>query len=114
MSVKTIEQLYKKIPGFRCKEGCTDCCGPVPFSKSEWDKVTDKRKPSILHPLTCPYSFHGKCDIYEQRPFMCRIFGTSIDPKLRCPHGCGPEKLFTKKQATRLTVRYIELKEEEG
>lgn len=108
-----IRKLYRQIPSFKCKEGCTDCCGPVPFAKSEWSLIIDKREPSIIRPLKCPYSYNNSCDIYSNRPFMCRLFGASEDPKLKCPHGCKPDKLLTKKQALKLTKKYQQLVNED-
>lgn len=99
--------LYAKVPTFKCKEGCTDCCGPVPFIKAEWDKVDVKKdlKPGCLD---CPYAkADGGCEIYEHRPFMCRLFGTVED--LACPHGCAPEKLFTKAEGNALVDEYIRI-----
>ena len=29
------QRLYAAIPPFECIEGCTDCCGPVPWSAWE-------------------------------------------------------------------------------
>ena len=108
------QELYNAIPTFRCKPGCHDCCGPVPFSKWEWDSVADKRKGNAN--LTCPYvNEQGRCDIYDQRPFLWRIFGATDDPMLRCPHGCGPDKPLSAQEANELTDRYIELmKSEDG
>jgi len=32
--VATLDWLYSRIPSFICKEGCTDCCGPVHMTKT--------------------------------------------------------------------------------
>lgn len=105
-----IQALYKKIPSFQCKQGCTDCCGPIPFSKSEWERVEDKREATGID---CPYSTTGKCDIYEMRPFICRLFGATDDPKMQCPHGCGPKSPLTAKYAQNLTDQYVRLMKKE-
>lgn len=70
---KTIKYLRKQIPSFECKPDCTDCCGPVPFSKWEWEQIKDKRKTITLN---CPYASENGCETYEQRPILCRLFGT--------------------------------------
>lgn len=98
---KTIKYLRKQIPSFRCKEGCFDCCGPVPFAKWEWEKVKDKREATSL---TCPYASEIGCEIYEQRPIVCRIYGTVN--KLRCPYGCGPDKLLSEKKENEIMNKY--------
>lgn len=99
-----LKEIYQQIPQFKCKDGCTDCCGPVPFTKEEWDKVEDKR---VAKNIDCPYSTEEKCDIYKDRPFMCRIFGASTD--LLCPHNCRPLNLLTEEKTRELTSQYMEL-----
>lgn len=103
--IRKLHKLYRKIPTFRCNPGCTDCCGPVPFAKIEWDLVIDKRKPTSL---SCPYGVNGECDIYEQRPIICRLFGAVDTDKLACPHGCGPETKLSDKESSEIMAEYIE------
>ena len=104
------QQLYDKIPSFKCKPGCTDCCGPVPFSKWEWDRVSDKRHatPEHIKILTCPYAVNGRCEIYEQRPLICRLFGAVDAPLMTCPHGCGPVGKLTDEQAREMMRIYTQ------
>ena len=43
------------------------------------------------------------CEVYDQRPLICRLFGTT--KSLPCPHGRGPEQLTeprTEQQVHRL------------
>lgn len=85
-----LDDLYNQIPKFKCIEGCTDCCGPVPFNKEEIKRIGQKPgfDPSDLK---CKFSHNGGCDIYENRPMVCRIFGTvPSEPLLTCPHACQP------------------------
>jgi len=100
----SLEDLYQQIPVFQCLPGCTACCGPVPFTKEEWERVEDKRTTSGL---TCPYANEAGCAIYENRPFMCRLFGTT--ESLRCPLGCGPIVLLTADEARKLSQEYIQM-----
>jgi Fe-S-cluster containining protein len=103
---KTTEQkhldLYAQIPSFECKKGCCDCCGPVPFSKWEWEQVEDKRKATSLD---CPYAVNGRCDIYEQRPLICRLYGTV--QKMKCPYGCKPEAYLSKESEIKIMEQYL-------
>lgn len=98
---KTIKYLRKQIPSFQCKEGCSDCCGPVPFSNWEWEQVKDQK---LTTSLTCPYATKNGCEIYEQRPILCRLFG--VVEKMKCPYGCGPIKLLTKKKEGEIIDKY--------
>lgn len=102
------ERLYERIPAFQCKPGCTDCCGPVPFSRWEWGRVLDKRKGD---PRTwdCPYAVRGRCEIYEKRPLICRLFGAVDTELLRCPHGCGPERKLSTKEADEIINEYLKI-----
>lgn len=109
---KKIRKLYNKIPSFECIPGCTDCCGPIPFAKSEWNIISDKRQ-GLKISNNCPYSLNSQCDIYDQRPLICRLFGASLDPLLKCPHGCRPDKPLTKKQSNKIRKQYIKLMHEE-
>ena len=104
MSMKKIKALYAEIPSFSCIEGCVECCGPVLFTQEEWKRVKDKRKATSMD---CPYSLNGRCDIYADRPFICRLYGAAED--LKCPHGCGPEKLLTAEKSEALTKTYLKL-----
>lgn len=99
-----ILKLYEQIPASTCKPGCSRCCGPVPFAKSEWESLTDKR---IATTMDCPYiSESNTCEIYEQRPFLCRLYNSTDDPVLRCEHGQLPEKPLSWERARKLTNQY--------
>ena len=131
-----LEALYSEIPTFTCREGCTDCCGSMPFvSGIEWDLVPEKRQHDELR---CPYlnggqemvkikktsavgiteaggSFkvsNGKCEIYEHRPFICRLFG-SVEG-FQCIHGYGPENPLSVEQGRDLRKRYFTFIEQES
>lgn len=103
-----LQALYDAIPTFACKPGCSDCCGPVPVSKAEWQAL--KLAPRThTNCVDCEYLIDSKCSAYTNRPFMCRIFGATTERALSCPHGCGPDKPLTAKQANMLTIKYIRL-----
>ena len=106
-----LDKLYAKIPTFTCKEGCIDCCGPVPRCKSEEDRILFKMQQIGL---ACPYAVNGKCVIYEKRPFMCRLFGAVASGSLKCPHGCGPENPLSEEEAFELTREYSKIVECDG
>ncbi len=113
-----LERLYGKIPSFTCKAGCGDCCGIVPWSPAEWARVADRLPadatatlldgvviPTRASSTRCPF-FSGGCTVYEDRPFMCRLFGTARDARLTCPKGCQPTHLLAKTKARKLTTQY--------
>lgn len=119
---RDLRMLYRDIPPTSpCKPGCSDCCGPVPWSEAEIARVAADIPPiaewieimgarGLLNPLTgkCPFASAEGCQVYDRRPFMCRLFATSIEEtRLRCPHGCAPKKPLSGRQAAALTDRYI-------
>lgn len=115
--------LYRRIPTTSpCKPGCGDCCGPVPWTPAEWDRVKARVPPflavepwasfesgqvayTVQGTTRCPFFVNG-CTVYEDRPFMCRLFGTAPDARLTCPHGCKAAKPLTLAEAGRLADLY--------
>lgn len=108
-----------KIPSFTCKPGCHACCGPVPFSTAERDRVAAIRpmeqwEPFVdgswipaaaLQTMSCPFLTKDGCGIYELRPTICRLFGAVDHPRLTCPHGCGPERKLSERQSREILAR---------
>lgn len=97
-------RLYKKIPGFECIEGCTDCCGQVPWTDFELQRAGLAEPPPERDDGRCVFSLNGRCDIHDRRPFMCRLFGTVKD--LECPHGRGPLQPMPVEDGHQLVRRY--------
>lgn len=107
---KEIKRLRLLIPTFDCIPGCSDCCGPVPFSLWEESKLPGGQNPPPKPGcLDCPHSTPQGCAVYEDRPIMCRVFGTVDDPRLKCPHGRRPEKLLSKEELEEITTSYAKL-----
>lgn len=107
MSGKVHRALYVQIPSFKCKEGCTECCGPVPFSN--WEKAQVKIEPG-KEGRPCPYLSNTGCTIYENRPFMCRLYGTVKE--MACPHGCRPTKMLNPIEARQMLAKYRKMNEQ--
>jgi len=93
-----IRFLRKQIPSFACKEGCHDCCGPVTASSIEVARLpvkSDAEHEQALAELNCPYLGENGCEVYEERPLICRLFGTTKN--LPCPNNCAPEQMIAPK-----------------
>lgn len=121
---RELEQLYAQIPvsDLPCVEGCADCCGPVPAGREE-----TRRTPKLANSVemidvfdaagvldwcaTCPYVIanNGGCAVYDDRPFMCRLFGNTEIKMLKCPHGRGASKPLNETQTRSLVERYYRL-----
>jgi hypothetical protein len=47
--------------------------------------------------MTCTALKGGRCSIYANRPYICRIWGAH--EKMRCPFGCKPSRMVTEKES---------------
>lgn len=107
----TLEQLYSKLPKLECKKLCADYCGPVPMTDEERAAMVRVfgSEPK-LDGLTCGAlcKLTGTCNAYEARPFVCRMWG--LVPRLRCPHGCKPERELSAKEERELMSAYMKMR----
>ena len=90
-----IRFLREHIPSFACIPGCHDCCGPVTTSSEEMSRLpfkSDAEHATALTNLSCPHLGAQDCQVYTERPLICRLFGTT--PKLACPNGQRPEVMI--------------------
>jgi uncharacterized protein len=126
-----LKKLYRRIEaagGVPCIEGCHDCCGPVYFSRLEL-----KRAPLLENNIaglmdlvamntgidwhfncaTCIYvTAEGRCGIYKDRPFVCRIFGATEEPALKCPHGRIAPNPISIEETHEIVLEYREIREQ--
>jgi hypothetical protein len=92
---RKIRFFRKHTPAFECLPGCHDCCGPVTTSSDEMARLPVKsiaEHDAALAELNCPYLGKNGCEVYAERPLICRLFGTT--PKLACPHGKRPDVMI--------------------
>ncbi|MHB1187228.1 YkgJ family cysteine cluster protein [Thiobacillus sp.] len=92
---QTIRFLRRHIPAFECEPGCHDCCGPVTASSEEMARLpvkSDTEHATALAELSCPHLGEHGCQVYAERPLICRLFGTT--PRLACPNGRRPATLL--------------------
>lgn len=88
---RQIDRLRQQIPSFTCIVGCHDCCGPVTASSEEMARLPVKSEAeheTALADLSCPHLGRHGCEVYGERPLICRLFGTT--PQLLCPNGRRP------------------------
>ena len=86
-----IHFFRERIPAFACQPGCHDCCGPVTTSTEEMARLPVKNAAAhatALANFSCPYLGAQGCEVYAERPLICRLFGTT--PRLACPNGKRP------------------------
>lgn len=94
-NIQKIRFFRRRIPSFECIPGCHDCCGPVTASSEEMARLpvkSDQERDAALTDLSCPHLGEGGCEVYDERPLICRLFGTT--PSLLCPHGRRPQEMI--------------------
>jgi hypothetical protein len=92
---RRIQNLREQIPSFGCTPGCHDCCGPVTTSSEEMARLPVKSNQEhavALADLRCPHLGEQGCQVYAERPLICRLFGTTS--RLACPNGRRPEVMI--------------------
>lgn len=90
-----IRDLRRQIPSFECVPGCHDCCGPVTTSSEEMSRLprkTPAEQEAALNELNCVHLGPHGCTVYDERPLICRLFGTT--KTLPCPNDRRPEVLI--------------------
>lgn len=103
-----LKRLRAQIPTFKCKTGCHDCCGPVTASSEERARLTPKseiEQAEALAELRCPYLGVYGCGAYDERPLICRLFGTT--PRLPCPNGNRPDSMINPQVEIQI-IRFME------
>ncbi len=60
--------------------------------------------------MVCSHLVDGKCSVYKNRPFICRLYGSS--ELLQCEN-CTPERYLSKQETNELVHAYVLIKTEE-
>jgi len=93
-----IRYFRQRIPTFACVPGCHDCCGPTTTSSEEMARLPEKSEAehdAALADWRCPHLGTNGCQVYAERPLICRLFGTT--PRLACPNGQRPAVMIDPK-----------------
>jgi len=53
---------------------------------------SDAEHAKALGALSCPHLGDSGCQVYAERPLICRLFGTT--PRLACPNGKRPAAMI--------------------
>ncbi len=110
-TLQAFERIYAQIPSIDCKGLCHDSCGMVPMTEFEWNRMVARHgaTPGIrLVDETdgkpwCPFlKTDRKCEHYQERPLICRLWGVVDVEGMRCVHGCKPTEYLTDADAKEL------------
>lgn len=89
------------IPAHKNCQNCGECCGVVPVTFDELQRICDyiKDRPDVRNKAReqahrmdmCPFrdNTEKRCMIYPARPLLCRLFG--VTAKMQCAHGNSAE-----------------------
>ena len=95
--------LRERLPSSHCKDGCFECCkAGAGVTLTELSMM-----PAISEPSAegCIYLKGGKCSVYSERPFRCRLFGLAESGLFHCPD-CEPDEPITPDEAEDLIREY--------
>lgn len=116
-----LQRVYDKLPALKCAGLCANSCGPIDMSNAERHRIVDAgyRIPMFTEelaerwanqePVHCPALNRRtlKCDVYEIRPLICRMWGTSAS--MRCDYGCEPERVLSEEESMDLLLESMEI-----
>lgn len=109
-----LHQIYREVPQNNCTGQCLVACGLIAMSKAEYDHLTKiSGEEPKFGPTGCNYLKDGKCKHYDDRPLICRLWGVTDDPLLKCEFCDAPKKL-SKGEALTLLTKVRKLFNEEG
>lgn len=87
-----LQKIYSQVPRLQCKGHCHIYCTVIPTHPAEAENIIEKHGAVPLptkDKLRCSYLGEDKrCQIYEDRPLICRLWGAVR--KMKCEWGCSP------------------------
>lgn len=100
--LQTLEDVYAAIPSVECQGLCSEGCGVIPLFPVEERNMLEKcgKLPAPTSGMTCSALRENRCTVYENRPFVCRIWGAV--ERMRCPFGCKVERILTEAEVKQL------------
>ncbi len=90
-----ISALRRQIPSFECVPGCHDLLwagDDFPEEMSRLPRKTAAEQEAAMDELNCVHLGPNGCTVYDERPLICRLFGTT--KTLPCPNGRRPVELI--------------------
>jgi len=113
-----IEAIYAKVPEVHCQGKCWEYCSLLAMSGIEMKRLVDaggaagalvNRDDMLCGSLD---RRSHRCRAYAVRPLICRLFGAV--KRLRCPHGCVPDRWVSDEEAWALFSQVCMLSRELG
>jgi len=100
------------------------CCGPVPIKRSVFNAnfhlvqrpvedlmdFVDETVIAKTADLTCPFlSSDFKCQIYNDRPDVCKEFGSEVHPHMTCSFQTKDGKARSEKETRKIEQKQLTL-----
>lgn len=102
-SESKMRKLWEQIPDSKCRGMCQEACSAIAMSELELELLSGHRPipfprmQRMVETLAeqgqgyhCPMLMNGRCTAYEDRPTICRLYGS--EAALPCEWGCEPEE----------------------
>ena len=100
--LEILRELYAFIPSSKCVDGCHACCHDlIQMSAEERDNMGGYEFTG-----SCIHLVDGHCDVYERRPLVCRLYGSS--ELLRCGD-CESEGMLSEAGTKKILLLYKEI-----
>jgi Fe-S-cluster containining protein len=114
---RKLADLYGHLPPMQCQGKCSASCGPIGMTELEAVRIEETLGAPLpaagprAGPLDCPLLDGERCLAYAVRPLICRLWGQV--QRLRCEHGCVPDRWLTDEEAFDLlaAARHLSLGE---
>ena len=105
----SLDDIYAALPPLKCRRLCGAYCGPLLTSREEAQRVSGRLPLGTRpDPYTCRFRTDaGECGIYDLRPLICRIWGTT--KTLQCSEGCEPERWLDEPEARWLIMESLRI-----
>ena len=102
-------RLYSDLPQVACYDGCQECCGAVWWSEWELAQLTADERAKLAEQervTRCVFAVDGRCEVYDRRPFACRVYGAveglPCGDGATCPAGPLPLREADRRRAVYL------------
>jgi uncharacterized protein len=105
-----LKKLNKCLPDVECQKDCNVCCSPVYMLPSEAKAMglpEGRLYTNWNDKYECEFMTDEGCSQYENRPFICRFFGSSDHGMFSCNRVKG--ELITEEQAMKYLQLYTQI-----
>lgn len=113
VTLRAVDELYASLPKLRCQQKCQGCCGPIPMTSFERQRILNRLGHDYKaydSELTCGLlTGKGQCRVYDIRPIICRLWGMIDNPMMKCPFGCVPDRWLTDAEAYEIMAKIGQL-----